>query len=285
MQIRWGTNRDGTPCHKPDDVGERKSERLAFKIQLGGKISNACNNFEKCRENMVNAHIKLATRDRAWKKKATCINSKRNNKKNRPLNNASKLSNIPNQEGSPTEGVCTQSKVKLCVNTDDELAKACRQSKRVHNVQGILKKYHLMYLNNILTSNGLECIRVEADGNCFMHAVLTQLKTLDLSSNELRTLICNHLDENKSEYSKYLCDDVQEQYQEEVTYLRQDGHWSNSLANCIPLAAANSLHMKLTIYTSKRDMPVIQIEPSIGRVENNDTILLAFLDIPRTRSL
>ena len=72
-------------------------------------------------------------------------------------------------------------------------------------------------------------------------------------------------------------------YQDKVNSLTADGVWNVAMSDLIPLAMANVLQKKITIYSSKLNCPLIQIEPNISSVQlerDLETIYLAYLAVP-----
>ena len=171
-------------------------------------------------------------------------------------------------------------------SSDDVLVDKVKQkTRREYSILTILKRCHMQRLNNILISNNLKHIPIEASGNCFVDAIACQLGEGAINGEELRKQLCAHIRKNRGEYSKFLAadsndEDAQQKFEREIAYLEGDGHWSNSLSDCLPLAVANAFHRGLRIYTSKAGIPVLTVHPSIGE-EQHPCILLAYLDIPK----
>ena len=106
-------------------------------------------------------------------------------------------------------------------------------------------------------------------------AIACQLGEGVINGEELRKQLCAHIRKNRDEYSKFLDadsndeEDAQEKFDREIAYLEVDGHWSNSLSDCLPLAVANALHRGLRIYTSKAGIPVLTVHPSINEEQHS----------------
>ena len=145
-----------------------------------------------------------------------------------------------------------------------------------------MRKTHLKRLDNLLISNNLKRFPIVRDGNCYINAVLCQLKIHDADPQHLRNLICDHISEYKHEYLGFLKDDVSEsseKFDKEVTMLRNDGHWSMQLADCMPLATANVLQQPIKVFKSTFVAPINEIEPSLVTSLNpvtSDPICLAY---------
>lgn len=69
---------------------------------------------------------------------------------------------------------------------------------------------------------------------------------------------------------------------ERVNFLAEEGHWSNDLADALPLAVSNLLHTIVRIFCSNRANPVYEIKPTVTTVcEEEPAVLnLAFLQMP-----
>ncbi|KAH3806859.1 hypothetical protein DPMN_135187 [Dreissena polymorpha] len=116
-----------------------------------------------------------------------------------------------------------------------------------------------------------------------------------MSTNEfptpehLRQKLCDHLSENPQTYMEFLAsegnscqNEKQRIYTEQINYLRKEGHWSNDLADAMPLDIANLLGKTLKIYCSNTANPVyeIQLYLSPNEREGKGAINLALLQIP-----
>ena len=214
--------------------------------------------------------VKEMIRNKGWKRKATNIRNKVKVKRVRKTT-------APATEESPHKSS----------ENDPNVDKAIQISKNEQTVFNILKRYHTDRLNNILTSNNLSPIPIESNGNCFMNAVACQLSDEIVTGNEIRKKLCDHIKEHKEEYVKFLStatggnvvEDVQQRFNREMVFLEKDGHWSNALSDCLPLAVANTYHREVRIYTSKVGMPVISVHPSMTE-EEYPCFLLAYFNIP-----
>ena len=105
------------------------------------------------------------------------------------------------------------------------------------------------------------------------------------TSEELRQRVCDHLADNYDIYKGFLTNnDVigEDTYMQNINYLREEGHWSNELADAMPLAVSNMLGIVLKIYSSNRAHPVYEITPTVpcGTHEKLDVLNLAYLQIP-----
>ena len=178
------------------------------------------------------------------------------------------------------------SKKKIGQRRKIELELALKKSRTEHNLKKILKRFADTRLLTLLRSNGLERRAVYPDGNCFFNAILAQIN-LSISATELRQELCNHLLEHEDHYKGYTTgstslDEVElsHQYVESVNNLKKDGVWNVALSDILPLATANYLKRRITIYTSKLNNPVIQIVPDLHTCDPSPMIYLCYLAMP-----
>ena len=141
-------------------------------------------------------------------------------------------------------------------------------------------------LERILLSNNLVRIDIPSDGNCFFEAALPSIgKEHEIQTAcQLRNKLCNHIAENKSHYLKFLSSEENlsnnELFEQEVNFMRKEGNWSSNLSNLMPAALANFLQRGLTIYTSIKGKPIIQIEPTLSNKSTQIDVLLALSCTP-----
>jgi len=146
-------------------------------------------------------------------------------------------------------------------------------------VKALLRQMHTKRLDNLLKSNGRKRYKILKDGNCFINAVLHQLPECRISCTMLREQLWDHLSEHEARYCSFLTTNVQDRYAKEIEDLKTDGHWNNSLTDCLPLAIANMFHTFITIYSSKLGSPVIEITPTLG-TNCQQHIYLAYVAYP-----
>lgn len=158
---------------------------------------------------------------------------------------------------------------------NQHLKKALKQSKADHTLQTILKRSGEARLSNLLTSNSLKRITVNADGDCYFNAVRIQLST-DYTVQELRNKLSSHLLERKEHYKAFVqhrkgmsCDEFSKMYDSKVKDIRKEGIWNVDLADLLPLATANCFNVNITIYSSRLNHPVIEISPDINILEDD----------------
>lgn len=205
-------------------------------------------------------------RDKNWKRKPTALSRKKRLTPGRP------------------------SKVTQYIHK--ALQRAKQESYNVHKARIQMKERHRQNLDAILASNGLQRKAVDGDGNCQLKAV--HMSTDAISTPEiLRKKLCDHLSENQHtlSYIEFLPsdehasdDEKTTMYTDAVNFLREEGHWSNGLADAMPLAIANVLKRTLKIYCSNRSNPVYEIQPNLLPKETTfnekDPLSLAFFQVP-----
>ena len=170
-----------------------------------------------------------------------------------------------------------------------QIYEATQQSKRQQKLYQILKKSHDSRLSNLLQSNHLRKHHIPADGDCFFNAVSVQLMDT-ISSKELRQNTCKHLLENENHYIGYLKHEQNKTEEEKSQYFKlkvnellNDGIWNNEISDIAPLAVANIYQVPITIYSSKLEQPMVNIESDMNSVKPLDTlekISLAYLAVP-----
>ena len=88
-------------------------------------------------------------------------------------------------------------------------------------------------------------IEIEGDGNCLFRAILYYLVADDSSHSELRTLICDHIINNRTSYTAVVPNNDVDLYVEELLH---DGTWGDHLELFI---ASSLLSFNFRIYKSK----------------------------------
>jgi hypothetical protein len=142
----------------------------------------------------------------------------------------------------------------------------------------IVKEYHTLRLDNLLLSNGLKRIPVQADGNCFLSAVVKYLsdneKDIDVAA--LRRKLVEHMRSEKAHYKNFVAFDkemTEEEKDIKFDHLLQDlsvdGHWNMELADCMPLAIANLYKRPIRIYSSMVSNSVYDIYPDLQDADNS----------------
>lgn len=109
----------------------------------------------------------------------------------------------------------------------------------------IVKEYHTLRLDNLRRSNWLKRISVQADGNCFLSAVVKYLSENenDIEVAALRRKLVEHMRSEKIHYKNVVAFDkemTEEEKDIKFEHLLQDlsvdGHWNMELADFMPLA-------------------------------------------------
>lgn len=153
-------------------------------------------------------------------------------------------------------------------------------------------------LNSTLATHGLQKISVPEDGNCFFMSVafgihqqvlnntltkeardyLENLGLLNLSTSEmakkLRALLVDEWLSYPEEYAPFLTDEGSN-FTEEANAFLQDGHFSSSLGDCMPLATTNILGIPLIIYSGMQNLPIVPLVPR-GRTLSVEPLKLAY---------
>jgi len=132
--------------------------------------------------------------------------------------------------------------------------------------------HHSKRLDILLKSNGLRRDHVPAQGSCFFEAE-------KIDALNLRNQICDHLEINSTYYSDFITSTT-ENILDEIVTLRQPGYWATNLSDTLPLAIANLLGVKVKIYSSSADQPVIVIFPTLMDPIEKEEVLLAYLSVP-----
>lgn len=167
------------------------------------------------------------------------------------------------------------------INADLERAKT--ESLNIHRVKQVLLKFHVRSVDTLLNSNGLRRKTIEGDGNCFFSAVKEATSNFE-SPQEVRKAVVNHLQINKEEYISFLTNvnkeshhNLQEIYDDQVEFLKEEGHWSTELCDLLPLAIANMMGREVIIYSSNRNHQLIEIHPTLTEVRSKEVLTLAYI--------
>ena len=160
---------------------------------------------------------------------------------------------------------------KVTNKSDSDISKAQKESLLMYNINQIRKKAHIRRLNHLLTSNNFTQIQSEPDGDCFFNAVRCQITTEDYTASNLRAYVCDHLLHNENNYIEFLhfTDDLSTEqksqaYAEKVKVIETAGIWNQDIADIVPMAVANLFNAQITIFSSRVNNPIINIEPTMG---------------------
>ena len=220
------------------------------------------------------------TREKAWKRKGK--NIKRKSPESRKKLFASKRTEELTCKLKKMKEKIASAKPKKNINPSGRLSvleEVKRRSKREENVRRIIEKYHLQRLDNLLASNGLERVRVSPDGDCFFRAVLSQLDPI-LSTSDLRKRLADHMAEKMHHYINFTNFKGEENdYMQMVSCLKQSGQWNTTLADCLPLAVANTFSVTIKVFSSLISTPVYDIGPDLV-ASTKSSIHLAYIGIP-----
>ena len=152
---------------------------------------------------------KINIRDTNWKRRGKRIRQKniktrrQNMKKtNEMFENKAENTDIskPKEAAETATNVSNQNNGQN-MSHHNGVEKAIQLSLKEQKLQNILHKYHTTRLDKLLASNMMERYTIPADGNCLLAAVLHQLGE-SMSTQELRTQVAEHLEEN---IIHYLC--------------------------------------------------------------------------------
>ncbi|XP_045207508.2 uncharacterized protein LOC123559603 [Mercenaria mercenaria] len=142
-------------------------------------------------------------------------------------------------------------------------------------------------IDKLLTKSSLTRVKVPGHGNCFFEASIKSSGS-NKTAEELRELLCEHLEEKSEDYACFLLnkhkpDDDEvflNEYLNEVENLKRDGYWSNRVADFLPLSLANFEKKCVIIYTNKEEQHIIKIQPNLVEPAPSDVINLAYISIP-----
>ena len=164
------------------------------------------------------------------------------------------------------------------------LEKTKELSKRMHSIREHINRLHKNRIDQLLASNELKRIPVEADGNCFFGAIAHSLADpLTENVDEFRSSICDYMLENADRFSCFVTVEPSESQVEElrkqVETLRGSGQWNAKIADCLPLATAEKFNCILRIYSSSLSTPVIDVKPGCSGGNPDKLINIAYLAI------
>lgn len=150
------------------------------------------------------------------------------------------------------------------------LSSVLRKSKQMEKLRRHIRNYNIVRHDNFLTSNGLRRVEMNANGNCFIHALVPQVEEISSISDPiaLRARVVEHRRDKRLHYRNFLTfpSDASDE-EKDMTYseclddLKQNGHWNSDLADCVPLAIANTFQRIVHIYSSRISNPVCDITP------------------------
>jgi hypothetical protein len=153
--------------------------------------------------------------------------------------------------------------------------------------------YHEEQLNRNLSKHGIERLPVKGDGNCLFYALAEGLMyEMKVDPNEfgynirdlfrlpshfrlvdfadrLRQLCVDQWRLHEDYYSQFV-DQEKVSFLKEVKKFSKNGVSDSILGDIVPLTIANTLNVKITIFTSVMDLPRIDVKP-----ENKNAALLS----------
>lgn len=153
-----------------------------------------------------------------------------------------------------------------------------RQSQLRTSLQGL----HTKRLDNLLHSNELMRVHMDADGNSFFNSIQKSLNKDADEGTSLRNDICNHILENSEQYLPFFTGDAEDPhifdtFHAEVVSLKQDGQWNMSVADCLPFAVANFFQMHVRIFSSNITQNVLNFDPTFVQRQSEGVIHLAYV--------
>lgn len=124
--------------------------------------------------------------------------------------------------------------------------------------------FHYNRLHRLLSTNDMELIRIEPDGDCLFNAVhyLIQKSNDNVTVGALRQIVSDHMLEYPDEYKPFLPENMS--YEVAAREIRIPGKWNSALCDAIPLAMCNLLQEPMTIYSSQYGNNITSIVPSIN---------------------
>ena len=175
-------------------------------------------------------------------------------------------------------------------NTNKNITKVSTHSQEILAIQKSMEEfknvaealdYDTVIIENLLSSNNLVRIYIPPNGNCFFEAALPYVEAeFKIYTNlQLRTALCNHIEENKDYYKDFLASE-DAIIDDEISLMRLDSKWNLSVCDMMPTALANFLHRDITIYTSIKEKPTIHIQCTMEPKSNKSDILLALTVTP-----
>ena len=144
-------------------------------------------------------------------------------------------------------------------------------------------------VDKLLREDNLIRDKIKPFGNCFFEASAGQI---NMDPAVLRQELCKTLEENMEDYIQFLLnhhhpndeETFVEDYLTEVAKLKEDGYWTNSVADLLPLVLANYSKRIVVLYTNKDDQNIIIIIPTVNTktssTTDNSSIKLVYTSIP-----
>ena len=136
----------------------------------------------------------------------------------------------------------------------------------------------------LIDANGLEMIKVAANGNCVFRSPVKSVKEANhlLTAASLREVVCNHMTEFSDEYMGF---SKSGEFYTSVNKLAATGTWNINLADAVPLALSNLFQAKVLIFTSEQGKSLITVAPTLIDIThphaNQSTCLyFAYMAIP-----
>ena len=137
-------------------------------------------------------------------------------------------------------------------------------------VENSIYKRPVNLLLNVAGRYGYKLIDVPKDGNCFFHAVLTQLpRSVDETASSLRTKVVNHIFDNFNNYRDFLRDGINDP-EDFLRIMGRDGEWVDE---AIIIATSRLFHYTIAIVRSDGQ------EPNIYRQKNASQVIYLGYDI------
>ena len=78
-----------------------------------------------------------------------------------------------------------------------------QRSKQEATAWKYIEQYHEKRLDNLLSSNGFDRLKVPADGDCLFNSVKCQLEET-ITVDDIRERLGKHMVDNKTHYSEFL---------------------------------------------------------------------------------
>ena len=118
---------------------------------------------------------------------------------------------------------------------------------------------HQKRLGELLMTNGLNMLPVARNGDCIFESTAQMVCAANpvLNAANLRSVVCSHMLEYRSEYAGYVCDDID--FEAGVKQLESLGCWNKGVGNIVPYVLAILFQCQITIYSSHPSMQIINI--------------------------
>ena len=156
-----------------------------------------------------------------------------------------------------------------------DIAIAVSLSRIEHEEHKKQHEKHLTRLQNVVHSNGLKIVPVPANGDCFFHATLMQIKEI-YTVQQLRSLCSNYFLEHIEEIIEFYPSHDVESFIKDAKTIANPGIWSNNLCDLLPLCVANILERPSTIYTSSEENPIVDVVSGSNKDPQGAPLLYAY---------